>query len=126
MYLEETPLKVEKNKLNLVAGILGLEIPKYKPEILAVAVANRFNHNTLSDRFYDNPTDIEIVGNKGDLKFVELTYPHPYGGGWPKQEFIYCVDVDKMSGFFIKPRKIIQEANGRTIEMGENDIVEIL
>ncbi len=125
MYFEETPLRIERNKLKLVASILGLHPEKYKTEVLAVAVANRFKHKTLSDKYYDNPTDIEIVGSKDSLYFVELKYVSPMPG-WSKQEFVYCVDVKKQEGFFIKDRRIKKKANSRIITLVEGEPIEIL
>ncbi len=97
MYFEHKPKKVETSLLKLVASALEKDLERDKPDILAVAVANRFR-GSPDEPLTDNPIGIDILESNPPVFKVLLTYEHPFDFG--VQTYCYIVNTKRMHGRF--------------------------
>lgn len=97
MYTKTEPRKVDDKLVEIVASALDMDYQTHRPQVLAVAVANRFQHES-SDPFKDNPKKIDVLETDDPVFKVLLTYKHPFGMG--EQRYCYTVNTEEMQGQF--------------------------
>ena len=103
MYFGQTPKKVDPELFELVKSILEKDYPRdLNPEhILAVAVCNRFAHES-SDHWKDNPKEIETLESNPPVHKVLLTYHTIIGSSVRPQTCCYIVNTKTNEGTFTK------------------------
>ena len=77
------------------------------PEILAVAVADRYDH-VDSSSFKDNPIKIRYIVENNPLFTLDLSYRHSRDSSL-LQTYRYTVNIDRLEGTFVSMENILNK-----------------